>query len=259
MKNSQHLNNSLNTNLLMNTAPLQEIGLTENETKIYVSLLKRGSAPASKVAEDLGFDRTTTYYMLLKLQEKGFVSSNIKENVKYFSSTNPEHINELLKQKQKNFENSIADLKKITQTEKKDVKVEVFKGLEAIHFIYKDGLKTGGEFVGWGIDEQNFYDLDYLHFKQYTKEVDSTRALKEKLITFEGCKTFGAKTSEYRFIPKEFFHNIPIAVYGNKTIIIIWEPVITTILIESEDLAKSFRKHFYKLWRSLKKRRPGKK
>ncbi|MDO8626933.1 MAG: helix-turn-helix domain-containing protein [Candidatus Diapherotrites archaeon] len=238
----------------MQTSTLTEIGLEEKEAKLYMALLKRGDAPASKIAEDLGLDRTTVYYLLLRMHEKGFVSYHTKNSVKVFSAINPEKINNLLIHKQKDFEKLLPELKKLSESTKEDVHVEVYKGKEGLNSIYREIINTGGELLSLGIDEKKFSEIDNLHFQQYVKEVDSGR-IKEKLITVEGATIFGSNQSEYRFIPKEYFHNVPIAVFRNKVIMIIWEPVLTEIVIENKEAAESFRKHFNKLWKGLRKKR----
>ena len=58
---------------------LQQVGLTGNEAKVYLELVKKGESSANQVAKDIGMDRTLTYTVLNHLIEKGQVSYIIKK------------------------------------------------------------------------------------------------------------------------------------------------------------------------------------
>jgi sugar-specific transcriptional regulator TrmB len=58
---------------------LNRAGLTGNESKVYLELLKRGSTSANKLAKNTVLDRTLAYQILNNLIEKGLASYIIKE------------------------------------------------------------------------------------------------------------------------------------------------------------------------------------
>ena len=68
---------------------LKEFGLSENEIKIYIDLLKTGTATANRLSKLSGVKRSTTYDNLNLLVNKGLVSSIIKEKVIYFEAIDP--------------------------------------------------------------------------------------------------------------------------------------------------------------------------
>ena len=61
------------------------------------------------------------------------------------------------------------------------------------------------------------------------------------------------KLIEYKFLPKSHQSPATIYTYGNKTAIIMWVAVGKpfAILIENEEISKSFRNYFNLLWNSL--------
>ena len=69
---------------------LQKAGLTGNESKVYLELVKKGELSANQIAKNLGIDRTLTYTILNHLIEKGQVSYVIRDNKKFFSIENRE-------------------------------------------------------------------------------------------------------------------------------------------------------------------------
>src|SRR3989338_6651269 len=109
---------------MMELKILQTIGFEEKEAKIYLALLRLGSSPASKIANELGFDRTTVYYMMMRMLEKGFVSFLTTGNVKYFSALEPKQLNKLLKQREDLFLTIVPKLEKMQTKEEKELIVE---------------------------------------------------------------------------------------------------------------------------------------
>ena len=59
---------------------IQEAGLTGNEARVYLELIKKGELTANQIARNISMDRTLTYTVLNHLIEKGQVSYVIKEN-----------------------------------------------------------------------------------------------------------------------------------------------------------------------------------
>ena len=60
---------------------LNELGLEERETKIYLLLLKEGDSSALQIARKVKIDRTTIYDVLERLISKGLVSTYTKNQL----------------------------------------------------------------------------------------------------------------------------------------------------------------------------------
>ncbi len=53
---------------------LQKLGLSQNESKVYLYLNKNGSKKAKEIAQNQKIARTQTYHLLAELQKKGIVA-----------------------------------------------------------------------------------------------------------------------------------------------------------------------------------------
>jgi len=53
---------------------LQKLGLTQNESKVYLFLNKNGSKKAKEIAQNQKIPRTQTYHLLTALQNKGIIT-----------------------------------------------------------------------------------------------------------------------------------------------------------------------------------------
>ena len=73
----------------MNKDILKEIGLTDYEAEIYMTLLQYGQISAYKLAKKTGLYKQAVYDALNRLTEKGFVSSVKEGKPQLYKSTNP--------------------------------------------------------------------------------------------------------------------------------------------------------------------------
>ena len=71
---------------------LTRLGLTINESKVYLALLELGSTNAGKIIKKTKLHRNIVYDNLDKLIEKGLVSFVIIKNTKYFETTSPSEL-----------------------------------------------------------------------------------------------------------------------------------------------------------------------
>ena len=84
---------------------LQRIGLTKNEAKIYMALLKQGPCLVSKIVEETKLNRTHIYERLEKMLEKGLVNYVIKSGKKYFNAVKPDKLIQILEEQKLKIKN----------------------------------------------------------------------------------------------------------------------------------------------------------
>ena len=72
----------------MDKQQLINIGLSNNEVDIYLSLLESGQSLVGEITKKTKINRTHIYDRLQKLINKGLVSYIIKNNRKYFYAGN---------------------------------------------------------------------------------------------------------------------------------------------------------------------------
>ena len=71
---------------------LAQIGLTPEESRVYIAALEFGSSPASTIARKCDLKRETCYYTLKKLLGRGLMSTVIKNNITYYTAEEPEKL-----------------------------------------------------------------------------------------------------------------------------------------------------------------------
>ncbi|MBI2549363.1 hypothetical protein HYW21_08500 [Candidatus Woesearchaeota archaeon] len=243
----------------MDAAILRKIGLTANEIKIYLNLLKSGSSTAYEIGKQTGIYRVHVYDKLEQLMDKGLVTHIYRGAKKYFQATPPSKIKHYLEDKKRALEvqeqevdSILPELEAMTKIPKEDTFVEVFKGKEGLKYFLKDIIKTKQEVLITGIDDQKYQDTLPIFMKQYFRDLRKNN-IKERVITM---KTFGvflfekelARTTNYRFLEEKQFNPTNTFVYGNKVVIVTWGTPVTAVMIKNKDIAETYRNHFEHLW-----------
>jgi len=243
----------------MNTDILRKIGLTENEIKIYLNLLKSGSSTAYEIGKQTGIYRVHVYDKLEQLMDKGLVTHVYRGAKKYFQATHPSKIKQYIEDQKRKLEiqeqevdTILPELEAMTKIPKEDTFVEVFKGKEGLKYFLKDIIKTEQEVLITGIDDQKYQDTLPIFMKQYFRDLRKNN-IKERVITMEKLGVFLfekdlAPTTNYRFLEEKQFNPTNTFVYGNKVVIVTWGTPVTAVMIKNESIAETYRSHFEHLW-----------
>ncbi len=228
---------------------LKKSGLTGNESKIYLELLKHDELVASKLAKKLSTDRTLTYTILNHLIEKGLVSYIIKENKKFFKAEKPENLLNPIKKKEHFVKELISELSKIQKETITPYEIKIFEGKQGLRTMMRLILKHKefNAFGGTGRAYEQIYEIQAL-----VKELDSKK-LKAKMIIQEKYKTH--PVTKIPFVKTRFTKTKTEAtttIFGDYVSIHILTEKPLIILIKNKDISKSYRNIFEELWKHAK-------
>ena len=242
-------------------AILQNLGLTKNETQVYLTLLEHGPSIVAYIAEHAGIYRPYVYDTLSRLEEKGLVASFLQDNKKHYSAIEPNQLLQKEETKLEQLKTIIPKLKDMQKIPQKATQIELFTGKKALRVIQKDIidtlLKKREESLVIGVNEKRFMETDKITMLQFFKSLHLYK-LKEKVLVREGDSYLpGHKdTTTYRFLPKAFFDPTSTFIYGDTVAIIIFDTPLYAIRLKSNAVAKAYKKQFNLLWSIAKKRLP---
>ncbi len=94
---------------------LEEIGFEENESKIYIALMRLGPSTASAISKETKIERTLVYRTAERLVEKGLLNFFTENKIKKFRAAKPENMLIELKEKEERLKKFIPELKKISK------------------------------------------------------------------------------------------------------------------------------------------------
>lgn len=236
----------------MDTNILEDLGFTNAEVKVYLSLLELGSSTAGPIMDKSNLQSSVVFRTLNNLMNKGFVSF-IKEGQRnHYQATNPEHISQYIDDKKKQFESILPQLKLKQQTAKEKPEVITFKGIKGIKELLYELLEAGGkEHHTFGAPKEgamlgDTFWLNY-HKKRSEKGIKARLLFNESLRKWAGINKYSK--SEYRFTGEDFEPLTETIIRNDKIGIIIWTEIPLGVLIHNNIAAKSYDAFFEILWK----------
>jgi len=235
----------------MKQEQLEKAGLSPNEAKCYLTLLKIGSASANEVSRKSGVHRVSVYDALRGLAEKGLVSQITKANKLLFEAGNPEKIVEIIQAK----EDQLAEAKKIVpellidfQMAKEKQEIHSFKGLAGIKTILQEILNSKTEILDFGAEYKikEFLPYDY---PKWDKE-RIKRKIKMRIVANIKIKPTIIPLTKIKYVPSEFNSSVSTYIFDGKVAIIMWVENPMGILIEHKNVYESYRNYFEYLWKT---------
>lgn len=233
----------------------KELGMTSNEAKVYLALLKSRSAQAGRITKISGIHRRNVYDALERLIQKGLVSVINKGKHKIFVAEPPERILKILEERRNLAEVEILKLKEIYESDKYKQSARVYYGKSGLRTVFDDQVQEKKEILVIGAS-MKFFDMLKWYSIQYEKARKKAH-IKTKVIFNESDRPEIKKrkfvNSQVRYLPKEYSGPAATNIYGHKVAIILWiEPPIA-IIIENKELADTYRRYFDLLWKLSKK------
>lgn len=251
---------------------LVQVGLNENESTVYLELLKLGSQAVSTIAKKVELNRTTTYSILKSLECKGLVSSYMNGNVKFFSANDPNALVGYVDRKCRMYDyfrtqmlSMIPEFRGLVDMYdfKKPV-VRYYDGVEGVKQVMFDTLRAKGVFRAylalnrWFDSEMKDFLIEYRHFRIKDRKVPLKAIVpdtKEVRAFFQKNNGEKDKMSEYLFVngkkSESLFQN-EMNIYNDKVAIIhLDKGAEFAVVIESEQIAEMHKTIFDMAWKGF--------
>ena len=228
---------------------LKEIGLTNNESKVYLALLELGPSLAGQISRKTGLHRRTVYDTTEMLIKKGLIGYILKNNRRLFQASNPERFTEILREKQDLISPLVKELSlKFTKTKEKE-ETNFYKGKEGLKNIFEDQLNYK-EVLILGASLKAYEVLQF-YFKWYDK-TRKAKKIKTRIIA-QDRNIKRIPLSEIKYLPEKYENPVSVNIYGDKVAIILWASQPLAISIKNKEIAQGYRNYFELMWRVARK------
>lgn len=238
----------------MKRKQLEKAGLSPNESKCYLTLLKIGSASANEVSRKSGVHRVSVYDALRGLAEKGLVSQIMKANKLLFEAGTPKKILDIIQAK----EEQLMEAKKIVpellldfKMAKEKQEIHSFKGLAGIKTILKEMLSSRTEILDFGAEYKIKEYLPY-DYPKWDKERIKKR-IKMRIVANIKIKPTSIPATTIKYVPSEFNSSVSTYIFDGKVALIMWVENPMGILIEHKTVYESYKNYFGYLWKMATK------
>jgi sugar-specific transcriptional regulator TrmB len=244
-------------------AILEKIGLTKNESLVYLTLLQLGTSKTGEILKKSGLNSGKIYEILEALKVKGLVSESIINKVKHFTAAPPSQLLEYVERKREILQKEEENIRALLP-ELEGLRKITLKAVQAFTYIGFRGIKTAAaealaamrpdeEIVAMGITVHK--DRKYNEFwKRWSKEridkkINARHLFSEKSSYFENFRHM--QYTDARVL--KAITPVAIDIFGeDKVLILNYEEPASCILIYDKKTATSFRQFFEQLWRIAK-------
>jgi len=252
-------NNSLIKIMELKTA-LRELGLKENEIKIYLESLKIGPVTVGNLAKKTGLYRTYVYDILEKLIDLGLVKYVITSNKKHYQAEEPKKLFEWITEKEEKLKkekeiitNIIPLLEKLKKQEEEH-KAFIYRSKKGIKTIFEDQLEEKNKILVLGA-QGKFRKAFPIYWEQWVRRLNKLKipikviynaSLRKRK---EEVKKLNLRTAELKFLPRDFDFPSTVNIWHNKVATILWTEQPFAFVIESKEVVKSYKNFFRILWK----------
>ena len=239
---------------------LKNIGLSDNEAKVYMAMLELGPSPVVEIARKAEVNRPTAYVQIESLKKNGLVSTQTKGKKQLYIAESPEHLEDMLDRKlrevsvsKEEFSGVLPDLISLYQSAGHRPTVRFFEGKSGITQIQSLLLKSGVKEVLGITALDDVLKILPKHSENYTPE-RVKKGIRSRLIySYSDGPTLKEQDErmlrESKFIqPEKMPFKGDITIYGNNVAITSFEGNVSGVVIEHPEIAKSFRQFFEFLW-----------
>ena len=245
---------------------LKKLGLTTNEIKVYLSLLKLGETQVGGVIGDLKIHRQIAYNALDALGKKNLIIKTLRNKVNHFKINDPKIIVENIQRQELIAMRLSKNIEKEMKKSKHEHEIDVFEGVAQVRSALLNNIKQmlkGETYYMISGTTKGFVDTVGSDF--FVKKFEKMRKQKNimsKLVTGKNKKNeisdfnkiAATKIREDRYLPWDNISPMTIIVWNGKVSFCSYSAGNQfAIEIKNDFMYKSYLEHFNSLWKIAKK------
>ncbi len=245
---------------------LEDIGLSEKESRVYLELLRADNSSVLDLAKQTDILRTTIYPILESLEKKGLISRTKIDKKIRFQAEAPERLETYIEsQKIKLNEQSklvneyVPQLKSLSRQSGEKPIIKIFEGREGI-------LKANEESFGFEKNQSTeisyfIYPYDLLENFFSATEIKSARSIRlgkniksQAIYTYsKGDREPSENSERIRIDASRYPIKCDISIFKDRIRIHTLGKSLSSILIKNQDIADTLKSLFKLIFDNLKK------
>jgi sugar-specific transcriptional regulator TrmB len=239
---------------------LQELGLTKNESLIYLYLLKNNGITTGSIIKETQIANSRVYESLNSLISKGLVSYNIQKDGKHFTAESPKKFMEIEEQRKNKIKELIPNLEELKKSQAQDTTTAVYEGFEGFKTAFKkivDDCEVGGTINVFGFSQPEYKSENLKLFLANLNQKSIQKKQKLLVISDASSKDFQketakAKNTTIKYMPEGYLSPAAMDVFQDYVYIFLWEEKPFVFMIKNKMIAESFKTYFNFLWKVAK-------
>ena len=247
---------------------LAKVGLTSQESRTYLALLKMKESQTGVLCKETGIASSNIYQILDRLVEMGLVSYKLKNNIKIFMPSSPDVLNELFIEKGKEIDGERKEVYELIKNIKKpeddsesyaDYKYfEGISGVKAMWFELTDYIsKTDSNVTKVYTQNKKAYENMVGFYGEVHKARGKLKGRYQMILPFEDKALGKKRTKENKEVDvrdADLKNEAGWGVIGEKLYIqTMTGKLPVAFLISDKKIAKTFEQVFDDVWKNAGK------
>jgi len=233
---------------------LQYLGLNEKQAKVYVALLQMGSGSVPAISVRAGTKRPTTYLLLEELRMKGLATLLPNRAKVLYTAQTPQILLEEQREKEEIIEQKMPELMAIYNSKKEKPKVVYYQGEENVAKLFDEFFKEK-EILFYGSIAEIIPGV-YEQVEKYLRVVKNEKVSVREILqadekSIEFAKNNQSENHKIRIAPENYKLATDNVIFGNKVAIITYKDTPMAVVIESTDVAQTYKSMFEMVWKSI--------
>lgn len=241
---------------------LEEIGLTQNEAKIYEGLLDIGVSSVPQIALKTGVHKRNIYDIIPKMLRKGIVYRIVDAKENRYGPVAPDKLGDLIWEKDEKLKQILPDLTKQYKKMSTNESVYIYKGKEGFKNYLRDILAVGEDV--WMVGAKGgWFDKDMHPFIETFLEQAKKKKINYRHIFDHEVKGFAPDLLQtmgkpYRFLPPGYSTTGALDMFGDHVVTFSGLTLkritddVTVVVIVNKELADCYRTWFKFMWEHCK-------
>lgn len=234
---------------------LQKIGLSENESKVYISALALGPSKIMQIAQAGNINRTTVYPVIESLKHKGLMRIEVQGFKKLYVAESPEKLEQVLEQRKSEFKKVLPEFLNLYQLEGSESFIKYYEGVAGIKTVYEgllNDIQPHEDYMVLG-QMDAWYNVDPKYFKKFIERraklpITIRLLLRDSALTQKQKKFEKNYNEEIKILSPKTALNANMVIIPKKIVLHQLIEPIAAIVIENKSVVKTMQEVFEIMW-----------
>ncbi|MFC1691694.1 TrmB family transcriptional regulator [Nanoarchaeota archaeon] len=232
---------------------LEDLGLRNNEAKVYLALLELGSVTSGPIVKKTGLHRVIIYDTLEKLIRKGLASFVMKSNRKYFEASDPSKLADFIEEKKSIVDEIMPQLLLKKQTSSTKQEAVIYQGIKGLKTVLDNMLRELGQDGHYWVFASGLMEPTMKSYYPRFQKQKKMQKVRSKILYDYKMKDerniLDATFGNTRFYPHKYSCPHDIFIYNDKTLLVVWiEDPPFAVQVTSKMMAEGYKNFFDTIW-----------
>ncbi len=237
---------------------LTNLGLSENESLVYLGALSVGRAKVADIAKAAGINRTTAYQVIESLKKKGLINLEVQGFKQYFVAEHPDRLQNIIESRKQDLQKNLPAFLSMYNLKGSDSTIKYYEGEEAMKMVYEnvlEHLKRNDDYMAIS-DTDKFQNIDRPYFDNFLKKrtklhVQTRLLLQDSKLARERKKFDQNFNEKIKILPTNTDLVTNMIIIPDRVIIHQLVPPINAIVITNPSVVQMGREMFEIMWDAI--------